>query len=157
MDDLNTSMQVFHEFLVASWGSVAPLFLADKTGSLKDDWLQANWELLVESIFVENGYTLEVYGDGADANSPSSRILYPDRLPTRKVIMQSKENTPVIDLLSFEPTDFSKTEVGFDRFETFSNGWWSEKLPFSHVLGGHRGREFVFPVENIAFNLTSIQ
>ena len=60
------------------WGSLQKLSKHDPTGSLKDDWMQANWELIVEGLLSDGRLVLEPYGEGADCNGASSRVLYPD-------------------------------------------------------------------------------
>jgi hypothetical protein len=53
---------------------------------IRNDFFQANWEILVESIICFPGKEfLEVYGEGADCNADSSKVSFPDRMVTHYI------------------------------------------------------------------------
>ncbi len=97
----------FSSFLATSWEEVSLLSAADSTGSFTIDWLQANWEILVEGLLGQ-GIVLEPYGDGADCNGASSRVLYPDRLPTHQIICKPLQGSQIFDALNEQQLDSSK-------------------------------------------------
>ena len=76
--DLNQIIRMFSMFLNNSWNIVIPLlrnrsYTTDESSI--NDWIQSNWEILVERKILEINNDLEVYGSGADFNEESSRII----------------------------------------------------------------------------------
>ena len=49
MTPLDLLLPRFATFLAGCWEDLLPFFENDTTGSLQIDWLQGNWELLVEA------------------------------------------------------------------------------------------------------------
>ncbi|PIE47462.1 MAG: hypothetical protein CSA42_03415 [Gammaproteobacteria bacterium] len=149
MNNLKEKLTSFSNMLSCVWGNLSFFIDTDSTGSLKMDWLQANWELLIESQCGENVF-LEVYGDGADCNGSSSRVLYPNKLPTHKIICKS-ETTNIHDVLN----DIYLNDVDefvFDRFVSIGNdGWYYESPPFDKVLIFQKGVERVIEFNKLEF------
>lgn len=142
-------------FLNKSWSSVDKFFQHDSTGSLKDDWLQANWELLVEGqIDTGRVKALDIYGEGADVNGDSSRILFPDRQPTHSVLVHS-QNKSIYDYLANKTIEISEGTV-LSKLVTFKNGWYYEKPPFNKVLVEFNGKEMVLDFEKVLFSLKNL-
>lgn len=141
---INTRLNVFRKFLNNSWQIMQPLFDADKTGSLQIDWLQANWEMIVEGAFLVNEFALEPYGDGADCNGASSRVLYPDRLPTHKITVAGSNGGAVYDILNKQTLNTLVEPIFFDRFVSFGpENWYLEKPKFDYILGEYFGTTVV--------------
>jgi len=135
MISLEKAIIAFRTLLLQFWGELSLYPSSDDNEVFVQNWLQANWELLVESAFpAEQGVFLEVYGDGADCNGESSRVLYPDKLPNYSVYCQLKENEVGIDRISNEEVVFSEKGMPFDRFVAIEKGWYFERPPFDHVL-----------------------
>jgi len=85
---LQDVLEDFRQFLLSNFEEMSEL-LSD---NLLADWLQANWEIIVESRLQEMQLIpslLDVYGDGADCNGASSRVSLPDLSP--KCSIQVKE------------------------------------------------------------------
>jgi hypothetical protein len=83
--EINKAVRVFASFLNASWDIVMPLLLERKyttDESSISDWLQANWEILVEKKILKQNEYLETYSEGADYNGSSSRMNDIEALPT---------------------------------------------------------------------------
>ncbi len=106
--------------------------------------------MLIESQCGENVF-LEVYGDGADSNGSSSRVLYPNKLPTHKIICKSSEATNIHDVLNdiyLNDVD----ELVFDRFVSIGNdGWYYESPPFDKVLIFQKGVKRVIEFNKLEF------
>lgn len=101
--EIDQSIRAFSGFLSKSFESANNLLnrsncIADE--DIFSDWLQANWELLVERNVLQYNEYLEVYGSGADFNGASSRITEPSALPTHRVVARAVERDTVFDLLS---------------------------------------------------------
>ena len=96
----------FSSLLVFYWKDLESLSTSDPSGSLKADWLQANWELIVEGLLLPGeNLALEPYGDGADCNGTSSRVLYPNRLPSHRLVCKSLNDRFVYDVLNDQKLD----------------------------------------------------
>ena len=122
-------------FLDASWPTMQPAFNDDKTSTLKIDWLQANWELIVEGGLLPKRVTLHPYGDGADCNGASSRVLYPERAETHRIVLEAKHGHPLFDYLGKSKIDTTHKAIVFDRFVSVrADGWYYECPPFTHIL-----------------------
>ena len=102
----------FQRFLEASWQSVeSALPLTEEGEHFRLDWLQANWEILVEAVISPGGTSvLEFYGEGAECNGASSRVWKPDAEATHQICcVFPKDGSEVTDLVtegkSIEPQD----------------------------------------------------
>ena len=160
MKDINNLIHNFIIFLRNSWEHLQTIFSYDHTSSLKNDWLQANWELLVEGFLFEKEEKqiyLEIYGDGADINGSSSRVLYENKLPTHVVHCIPKDNKTLIDCLTKKSILFPKEGVPLDRFVTMKkNNWYSENIPFDKALVIFQSKEFVIDINDLDFILIKI-
>ncbi len=77
-------------------------------GGIRDDFLQANWEILVEMLICIPGEEfLEPYGNGADCNGDSSRVSLPDKITTHRIQCYTDSNK-VMDLLTNKEILLSK-------------------------------------------------
>jgi hypothetical protein len=147
----------FQKFLCQSWGSVER-FLQEETTDAEDlrlDWLQVNWEILVEAALCKTPYEiLEVYGDGADCNGASSRVWLPDEMPTHKIGCSSPEGSRVFDVLSSTSIELHKFEFG--QFVAWDGKYYSFDVPFDHLII-ERGNELaIVNATEISFNLEPI-
>ena len=145
----------FRDFVCKSWKIVKDLESMNPIDSFIDDWLQGNWELLVESSVAHNGERifLEVYGNGADANGSSSRILFPEELPNKKIVVCPRDIN-VEDLLNGNVV--SNKGIVFDRLVCFRDGWYFEEPPFDKVLAYDQEKEFVVKMDDVDFHLKDI-
>jgi hypothetical protein len=123
LDDftLDRSVDAFRELLVTSWPIVKRACPEDKTGSFLDDWLQANWERVVEACLQPSmDVVLEVYGSGADCSISSSRVWQPQRLPTTPVYIRYLGNEPLVNLV--DGSQLTGPLVLY-QFCTMQDGW----------------------------------
>jgi hypothetical protein len=129
--DITESVNHFREVIAASWPVVEEAASTDTTGSFIDDWLQANWERLVEaSIHPSLNVVLEPYGDGADCNISSSRVWRPDLLPNASVYIRHVGNDPLLDVVNGCPV---VGQMMLSHFCTLHDGWPVVSAPFDHV------------------------
>lgn len=155
MNNLKEKLVAFSKMLACSWKSLESFIDKDNTGSLKLDWLQANWELLIEN-HCDVGIVLEVYGDGADCNGVSSRVLYPNKLPTHRVVCKLLEEAKTYDILNSVYLNDSD-ELIFDRFVSMGNdGWYHEAPPFDKILVVQNEVERVVELNKLDFFLQKI-
>ena len=157
MTDLKRILSNYSRLLVSSWNIVENASQKDETGSLKIDWLQANWEVLVEGLLGDHQITLEVYGEGADCNGANSRVIYPKRLPTHKIICAPLEGNQIRDILNNQDLDVSRNDVVFDSFVSIGeDGWYYERPDFDHVLAEHNNHSVVVEFGKVGFELKKI-
>lgn len=156
--NLDKAIKIFADYLNASWHIVYPLlmdrFYTTDEGSI-NDWLQANWEILVEKKVLKQNDYLEIYGEGADFFGASSRMTDIEALPTFVVKIIINEAI-VKDILNNEI--ISKAEFSFDKLVGFKNGFYTNEPPFNYVLiqDDDEGIERVFPLDITIFELQKI-
>lgn len=156
---IDNVIRTFVGFLNSSWIIVSQLLLNRDYTSNEDsinDWLQANWELLVERKILKVNEYLEVYGDGGDYNGASSRITDPDALPNFKVIVKTKNSNSILDILNNEQVRFEKAI--FDKIVGFKNGFYTLEPEFKYVLitDDNLGLERVIAIDDIEFELEKL-
>jgi len=157
MIDLKKILGGYSTLLISSWGTIELASKHDQTDSLKIDWLQANWEILVEGMLGDWKITLEVYGEGADCNGASSRVLYPERLPTHKIVCVPIKGGRVHDVLNNQDLDLSISDIVFDQFVSMGDdGWYYEKPNFDYVLADYDDGQVVINFEKTDFKLKKI-
>lgn len=113
---INLALEAYRKFLTQNWFLITNTLPAETVG----DWMQANWELIVEANICKAGTEfLDIYGDGADCNDDSSRVWFPDANVTHGVFCSLKKVS--IDVLSGR-------EIKLDKlleFEAFCS--WDDK------------------------------
>jgi hypothetical protein len=155
--EIDKAIRIFSDFLNSSWGIVTPL-LIDRSYTSDEssigDWLQANWEILVEKKVLRQNEYLEIYSDGADYNGSSSRMSDIEAMPTHTFRVFSDEEG--VDILNNEIIS-SKAEFEFDRLVGFQNGFYVNLPPFNYVLlTDSSGMERVLSLDKITFELQHI-
>jgi hypothetical protein len=155
--DVNRAVTIFSDFLNNSWAIVTPLLVGRSYTSDESsigDWLQANWEILVEKKVLKQNEYLEIYSDGADYNWSSSRMIDIEVMPTHTLKVFSKEDA--VDILNNEIIH-NKIEFAFERLVGFKNGFYENQPPFNYaLLTDSSGMERVFSLDKITFELQHI-
>ncbi|WP_291584741.1 hypothetical protein [Bacteroides sp.] len=151
--DIDQIIKQFPKFLDTSWNSVTPL-LSERTYTSNEDsindWMQANWELLVERKILPLNEYLEVYGDGADFNGISSRITDINAIATHHLSVFIHDG---IDLLTNKRMELSI--FLFEKFVGFKAGFYTIAPPFKYVLVlDNNNTERVFCIEKTNFELS---
>lgn len=152
--EIDKAIRIFSNFLNSSWGIVTPLLIERSYTSDEssiDDWLQSNWEVLVERKVLALDEYLESYGNGADFYGISCRMTDIEALPKFSVkIILGNEN--VKDLLNNEI--LINVEFPFDKLVGFKNGFHTNSPPFNYVLiQDDDGIERVLQLESVKFEL----
>ncbi|SEA67499.1 hypothetical protein SAMN05192529_14412 [Arachidicoccus rhizosphaerae] len=154
--DIDKAIRIFSDFLNNSWIIVSQLLLNRDYTSNEDsinDWLQANWELLVERKVLKVNEYLEVYGEGADYNGSSSRIVDPEALPNFKVVIKSRSGNKILDILNDEQVVLEN--LTFEKIVGFKNGFYTFEPEFKYVLltDDNLGLERVIVLDDVVFEL----
>lgn len=154
--DIDKAIRIFSTFLNRSWEIIIPL-LSDRSyttlESSKSDWLQSNWEILVERKVLQLNEYLEVYGDGADFNGESSRITDIESVSTHSVKVSVNNGKDLLNNLDVECSEYA-----FERLVGFKDGFYTDMPPFNFVLvrDENFGVERIFLLEKIKFELQSV-
>lgn len=157
--NIDKAIRVFSDFLNSSWIIVSQLLLNRDYTSNEDsinDWFQANWELLVERKVLRVNEYLEVYGEGADYNGSSSRIVDPEVLPNFKVVIKSRNGDKVLDILNNEQVSLGN--INFEKLVGFKNGFYTFEPEFKYALltDDNLGLERVVALEDVVFELEKL-
>ena len=148
----------FQVFLRDSWESVGRILGAGDSAcsSLQNDWLQANWELLIETQLCRSGVQfLEVYGEVADCNGSSSRVWMPEALPTHRVVCLSASTDPVKDEITSRSIDVRN--LTFDGFVHWSEGQYRVSPPFDAILLSSQTDVFIVSCHSVIFDIEPIR
>lgn len=161
MKDINLDIAVryFAKFINESWDSVIPL-LEDRSYTTNEssiaDWLQSNWEILVERKVLKINQYLEIYAEGADFNNASSRITDASASPDYVVKVKSRFGKKIPDLLNDEQVLI--TDSDFLKLVSFKDGFYQKEPQFEFVLlEDDIGIERVVPIEKVKFELQKIK
>jgi hypothetical protein len=137
----NEALNNFRNFLISSWSAYMACNSHLSNTEIEDrdgDWLQANWEILVEASITEPGEYLWFYGDGgADCNGMSSRVWLPAAIPTHRVVCKIKKNVICKDVLNGKEVNADEIKnMEFLQFTALTkNGkWYENALPFDYIL-----------------------
>ena len=148
----------FQQFLEASWQSVESMLPSTEEGGedLRLDWLQANWEILVEAVIQPDGTSfIEFYGEGAECNGASSRVWKPHAEATHRICCVPKDGSEVTALVtggSIKPQD-----LDFFCFGHWDGKWYVTHPPFNAVvLSGRKGIEFTVRLEDVRFEIQAL-
>jgi len=153
-------VRLFAQYLNSCWIFCIPLlkersYAPDKQSI--NDWLQVNWELLVERKILRIGDYLEVYGEGADYNGASSRMTDIEALPNYRISINGKGSIKVFDVLNNE--EFHIKDYSFEMFVSFFDGWYKLEPPFNHaLLVDHNSKlERVIAIDEVQFELEKLK
>jgi hypothetical protein len=153
--NIDRAIRDFAKFIDISWAHVVTLIPQDSLISQTqfiDDWLQANWEMLVENRILEPNDYLEVYGFGADFQGSSSRVSSIKALPNCSVTIWRPEEPKNLDLLTDRLVHIENLE--FRELTSFKDGYHAKEPPFDCALFEDiHQNEFLFSLSNISFIL----
>ncbi len=155
---IDQAIRIFATFLNCSIEKIKDLinnrnYTSDENSL--NDWIQVNWEILVERKVLNLNEYIEVYGEGADFTGGSSRVSNSDALPNYKVIVNSKNGEFIFDVLNRE--NFCLRAGAFDKVVGFKNGFYSLEYDFDYVLlNDEQNVQRVFAINDVEFLLESI-
>ncbi len=155
-NNVTNAINCYRAVITAAWADITKIASFAKTDSYLDDWLQSNWEMIVEcSLPPEAQVFLRVYGEGADCNGSSSRVWSPTADATHCVICKVLAKKIPIDLLTNKPVP-SHVPLIFDKFVAYKEGWYYGETPFDSVFIDC-GVGYVIPVQGLDFVLQKLE
>lgn len=147
--DITDYVLAFRRIISDGWTDINNLALLDRTGSYVDDWLQANWERVVEaSQHAGQEIYLEPYGDGADCNPGSSRVWMPQAKFHYSVYVSPPVKGNVLDCLNDR---LISEPMKFGHFCSMVNGWPHLSTPFDYISLNSPSGESVVALEGMRF------
>jgi hypothetical protein len=129
-------------------------FEAKQSEDILYDWLQANWEMVIESaLFYGSNRFLPIYGQGADLAAGSSRVSNPKAIATDKIYCTSREL--VFDYIS--KTNIDVEQLEFEEFVSWDGDgdWYSINNTLDHILLSDDDDEYVVLIKKVRFALKS--
>lgn len=149
---IDIAIRNFASFLNESWSITSKLLQNKNNENSINDWLQANWELLIEQNVLATNEYLEIYGEGADLHGASSRMTDPSALPTHRIVLKSKHDPDVFDILNNERIYLEN--LTFDKIVGFKNGFYVYEPEFKYLLvTDSAGSERVISLDDVEFEL----
>lgn len=158
--EVDDALLAFLTVLRTSWTPVKDcLTAAGWDDSASADWVQANWEMIVEAAVSHDvQVVLEVYAGGADCNGDSSRVWRPKMSPTHRITCLPKA-TPVVEMISGKPMNFPTEGLRLYEFVALTSGWFERSPPFDCVLlsnGQTDAKPIVVRVTDVIFACSPI-
>jgi hypothetical protein len=153
-NDIGCLMLRYQNFLTASWEIAFPdSELTDFKDDLKDDWLEANWELIVESHFNMGNERVNLSRYGAGAAGKFDRVFIENAQETHEVKCFSNKNNVLFDVVDGVNIAVPAEGFTFRRFVTIKNGWYFQETPFDMIQINELD-DAVFSVGQIDFRLS---
>ncbi|MGH1335927.1 MAG: hypothetical protein ACRBFS_07345 [Aureispira sp.] len=151
----------FRDFLKVAW----PAFLkqleqipVSKQEDCIDDWLQVNWELLVETAICEPLQYLWPYGSGGNANGISDRILFSEGVITHAVVCYPKVGEHFFN--AFDNQLVRADLCIWEKFASLSTNkqHYIDGPPFDYVLLSREYNELIIvAVKDVVFKLETVE
>lgn len=155
--DVSAVINQFVAFINLSYDGIAKLFqhieidnkniiLADK---IENGFYQFIWEIMVEAQLCPQGEYLEPYGDGGDFYEKSSRVVYPEKEASAKVVVKATDS---LDL--FSQQIIKQENLDLVKFVNYDGNHSSVNKPFDFVLcEDYSGNHFLFKLNDVEFSL----
>ncbi len=156
----------FRKILISSWETVDFLCSEDTSDFFKQNWLQANWEMILESFLCQKEgklIILDHYGEGAEdlhyslleGQEGFDRVSLPSMAPTHTITCKPiKEN--LLCSFSNQIIHFPENGLIFGEFTSMSKNQVIEAPPFDQVLLIGEPFDFVAPFNELTFQLVPI-
>ena len=120
-----------------------------------DNWLQFNWELLVEYPLCDYHEYLQAYWNGADCNGLSDRVLNSKASATHKIICTSKTGTTLTNKFDNKPIEIEK--LNFQKFVSYQgNTTYLDIPPFNFILLEGNEELVIVEISEVIFKIVPI-
>ena len=130
---LESILDEFRSYLLLNFEGISSILAEDQI----EDWLQANWEIIVEFRLQNVGLTeglIDIYGNGADCNGEGSRVSLPKSQPTGAIHIAPN--------------------CIFHSYGTVIDGFFVQEPPFDYVKGEYpKSDDLVLPLKQAKFSI----
>jgi hypothetical protein len=152
-NDIGYLMLRYQKFLAATWEIVFPNVEATYHQSdLIDDWLEVNWELIVESHFNVGQERVNLSCYGAGAAGKFDRAFIEGAETTHDVKCFPNNNNELFDVIDGINIAVPEDGFTFRRFVTIQDAWYVQNAPFDMVQVKELNNA-VFSLEQVEFRL----
>ncbi|TDR14298.1 hypothetical protein [Marinicella litoralis] len=168
-EDLKKIIIEFSSFLNVSISTINRMVKTDFDDVFLQNWLQGNWELIVERLISQNKrelILLRKYGEGADETHYSllkgqeyfERVSFPSLQPTHKIMCFSNSG-PISCFFSGNKVDFPKSGLEFKELISMKkqNSYATNEAPFDKVLLAYEPIDVVLEIEKLDFKLQKLK
>lgn len=144
--DVDEIVLVFRQFLINSWPIITQDLDWDEDAYFLDDWVQANWELLVER---QLGKKIFLVPYGYDKSS-TARYLSKEHEANHQIICTEKHSSGSgkYEFLCFLTSDYTINENLTYKIDT--------PFDFVRVKEADSGKQIEFPVEDTTFRIMPV-
>ena len=147
--EITTEIKIFRNFLLSNWTTID--MFSSKANQKKvaiNDFIQGNWELLIEASF---DVFLPTFGEGADINGISSRVTYPNKEPTHYIICKLSQASECLY------TGIMHHDLSGFYFEKFVNDSFEVAPPLDYVYLINVNQDHrVISYDNVSFFLQNL-
>lgn len=159
MTNVTNHIIKFQKFMIHCWKDLDDIMDKhdwDNDGTFTNEWLQANWEFLVErQLLKKNGGELRSFGSYLS----ELRISRPNASPTHEIICLPKNHTSLYDDKTKEPLPADKRLI-FYIFLKKMDGSYGLYPPFNYAgvftIQGKKRVRHIIAVDSINFFLVKI-
>lgn len=159
---LDFLVQKFLSVAQLCWGDLVELGDGEIDDQMVSNWMQSQWELLVEQPLNSRGHdcNLLVYGGGAETET--SRVFPRDPVETHAVCCRPRNGNFLADCLEERRLEFPDDGWAIDEFLSIHGTDYRSAPPFNAVklLEASNGRPhsspLIFRLEQLEFVLTPL-
>ncbi len=159
---LDYLVQKFLSVAQLCWGDLVELSDGEVDELMVSNWMQTQWELLVEQPLNTRGHecNLLVYGGGADTDT--SRVFPRDPVETHAICCRPRNGNFLADCVEARELEFPEDGWAVDEFLSVQGASFQAGPPFNAVklLVASNGRPhaapLIFRLDQIEFVLTPL-
>ena len=132
---LNDLVASFLRIVELGWPELKALHEGHESDDgLTHNWLQAQWEIILEQSLKLRGTrcSLLIYGNGAETET--SRVFDPDAVETHAVCCRPKSGLMLKDHLGGQPVHFPPGGYALDEFVALSTNGHGNEHPYDGVM-----------------------
>ncbi len=155
---VNRDIEAFVKFLNSSLSIVQENFILSGYTDLElrqkiDDFIQVNWEILVEQVICGKGQFLEYYDSGADVYPESCRVILPNADSSKKIMVK-----PLVTKDEFQKDVNQLEYLDFIKFVSIQDlSFFSDDPPFTHVMCEDQfENQYFIDMKDLDFILTNL-
>ena len=153
--DISIYIWKFIRVVEAAWRPLLDGLEVSEAEEVRVDWLQFNWELLVEGQLINSdlAITLDTYGYGADTET--GRISRSFENPLHGAFCKPKSGRRLCDLMRKSEPVTASSEYLLREFGNYSSGYLSLQPPFEVAVVEHPEEDepILLNIEDLMFEL----
>lgn len=164
--ELKDYLVSLRDVFISSWKTISILSAEDESDFFKQNWLQANWEMILESFLSQregNLVLLDYYGEGSEdlhysllkGQEGVNRVSLPSMNPTHTITCRPI-NENLLCRFSSQRINFPENGLVFGEFTSLVENRIIQEPPFDYVVLVAEPFDFVVPFDELTYHLTPI-